>query len=131
MATDTIKTCPLSSPLRLPPPVQLQLISHPPTPLQLPRTAPLHRVPPANSSLSPPGPEYGTTEAAWKAVLNESDQVCDLHLRVKDNLLNQVHSNLKNWQKENYHKVTWCSSQVTNAPRVFSRRTHTVNITFV
>lgn len=50
------------------------------------------------------GPEYGTTEAAWKAVLIESEQVSDLHISVKENLMNQVHGNLKNWQKENYHK---------------------------
>ncbi|CAL4068486.1 unnamed protein product, partial [Meganyctiphanes norvegica] len=50
------------------------------------------------------GPEYGTTEAAWKGVLMESEQRCDLHMQVKDNLTNQVHSNLKQWQKDNYHK---------------------------
>lgn len=50
------------------------------------------------------GPEYGTTEAAWKAVLVEADRRCELHLRVKDNLLNEVVSGIKNWQKDNYHK---------------------------
>ena len=51
-----------------------------------------------------PGPEYGTTEAAWKAVLNEADRRCELHLRVKDNLVNDVIQSIKNWQKDNYHK---------------------------
>ena len=37
-----------------------------------------------------PGPEYGTTEAAWKAVLVEADRRCELHIKVKDNLLNEV-----------------------------------------
>ena len=50
------------------------------------------------------GPEYGTTEAAWKAVLNEADRRCELHLRVKDNLVNDVIQSIKNWQKDNYHK---------------------------
>jgi len=50
------------------------------------------------------GPEYGTTEAAWKAVLVEADRRCELHLRVKDNLLNEVVNSIKNWQKDNYHK---------------------------
>ena len=36
------------------------------------------------------GPEYGTTEAAWKAVLVEADRRCELHIKVKDNLLNEV-----------------------------------------
>ncbi|KAG7155510.1 kinase C and casein kinase substrate in neurons protein 2-like [Homarus americanus] len=51
------------------------------------------------------GPEYGTTEAAWKGVLMESEQRCDLHMRVKENLINDVHSNVKLWQREKYHKL--------------------------
>merc|ERR1711902_214689 len=51
------------------------------------------------------GPEYGTMEAAWKAVLVESDRRCDLHNRVRDDLTIKANSELKNWQKENYHKV--------------------------
>lgn len=51
-----------------------------------------------------PGPEYGTTEAAWKAVLIESDRRCDMHLRIKDQLLNDVITQIKQWQKDNFHK---------------------------
>merc|ERR1711892_1362361 len=47
---------------------------------------------------------YGTTEAAWKAVLVEADRRCELHLRVKDNLVNEIVNSIKNWQKDNYHK---------------------------
>ena len=57
------------------------------------------------------GPEYGTMEAAWKAVLVESDRRCDLHTRVKDDLQLKVNNELKSWQKETYHKVSelwWC-----------------------
>ncbi|XP_043266821.1 protein kinase C and casein kinase substrate in neurons protein 1 isoform X3 [Venturia canescens] len=50
------------------------------------------------------GPEYGTTEAAWKGVLVESDRLCDLHLRVKENLCNDVVQQVKTWQKDTYHK---------------------------
>ncbi|XP_054709894.1 protein kinase C and casein kinase substrate in neurons protein 1-like isoform X2 [Uloborus diversus] len=50
------------------------------------------------------GPEYGTTEAAWKAGLVEADRQCDMHLRVKERLYNDVISQIKQWQKENYHK---------------------------
>merc|ERR1719154_917187 len=51
------------------------------------------------------GPEYGTTEAAWKGVCSEADKTCELHLRVKDNLLNEVVNSIKNWQKDNYHRT--------------------------
>ncbi|UYV60504.1 PACSIN3 [Cordylochernes scorpioides] len=50
------------------------------------------------------GPEYGTTEAAWKGVLSEADRVCDMHLRVRDRLINEVVTNIKQWQKDNFHK---------------------------
>merc|ERR1712083_1200958 len=50
------------------------------------------------------GPEYGTTEAAYKAILVESDRRCDLHVRVKEDLNFKVINQLKSWQKENYHK---------------------------
>ncbi|XP_018903485.2 protein kinase C and casein kinase substrate in neurons protein 1 isoform X2 [Bemisia tabaci] len=51
------------------------------------------------------GPEYGTTEAAWKGVLVEADRLCDLHQRVKDDLCNQVIQQVKTWQKDAYHKT--------------------------
>ncbi|XP_057336255.1 protein kinase C and casein kinase substrate in neurons protein 2 isoform X2 [Microplitis mediator] len=50
------------------------------------------------------GPEYGTTEAAWKSSLVESDRLCDLHLRVKENLSNDIVQQIKTWQKDTYHK---------------------------
>ncbi|KAL1505570.1 hypothetical protein ABEB36_005107 [Hypothenemus hampei] len=50
------------------------------------------------------GPEYGTTEAAWKGVLVEADRRCDLHSKVRDSLMNDVLQKIKQWQKDTYHK---------------------------
>ncbi|XP_072392296.1 protein kinase C and casein kinase substrate in neurons protein 1 isoform X2 [Diabrotica undecimpunctata] len=50
------------------------------------------------------GPEYGTTEAAWKGALVEADRRCDLHSRIRDSLTNDVINKVKQWQKDNYHK---------------------------
>jgi gas vesicle protein len=50
------------------------------------------------------GPEYGTAEAAWKGVLGEADRLSDLHLKVKDDLNNEVMNSVRTWQKDNYHK---------------------------
>ncbi|XP_018568766.1 protein kinase C and casein kinase substrate in neurons protein 1 isoform X3 [Anoplophora glabripennis] len=50
------------------------------------------------------GPEYGTTEAAWKGVLVEADRRCDLHSKIRDNLANDVLNKIKQWQKDTYHK---------------------------
>jgi hypothetical protein len=52
------------------------------------------------------GPEYGTTEAAWKGILTEAERVSDLHMNMKDKLCNDVMQEIRVWQKENYHKVT-------------------------
>ncbi len=52
------------------------------------------------------GPEYGTMEAAWKAVLVEADRRCELHNKVKENLNIKANNQLKQWQKDNYHKVS-------------------------
>eukprot|EP00095_Tigriopus_kingsejongensis_P003897 maker-scaffold296_size217904-snap-gene-1.16 protein:Tk03897 transcript:maker-scaffold296_size217904-snap-gene-1.16-mRNA-1 annotation:"protein kinase c and casein kinase substrate in neurons protein 2-like isoform 1" len=50
------------------------------------------------------GPEYGTMEAAWKAVLVEADRRCTVHTKVKEDLNMGVNNKLKQWQKDNYHK---------------------------
>lgn len=50
------------------------------------------------------GPEYGTTEAAWKGALVEAERRCEMHIRVKDQLLNDVVTEIKQWQKDNFHK---------------------------
>lgn len=57
------------------------------------------------SDLIEKGPEYGTMEAAWKAVTDEADKRCDLHLSVKDKLATDVVSSIKQWQKDSYHKT--------------------------
>uniref|UniRef100_A0A6G1SCZ5 Protein kinase C and casein kinase substrate in neurons protein 1 n=1 Tax=Aceria tosichella TaxID=561515 RepID=A0A6G1SCZ5_9ACAR len=50
------------------------------------------------------GPEYGTTEAAWKALLTEADRLNELHLLVKDKLMENVIGKIKQWQKEKFHR---------------------------
>jgi len=52
-----------------------------------------------------PGPEYGTTEAAWKGILQESERVSELHMNIKDQLCGDVMQQIRVWQKDNYHKV--------------------------
>lgn len=56
------------------------------------------------SELIEKGPEYGTTEAAWRSMCEEADRRCDLHVNVKDRLLNEIISSIKQWQKDSYHK---------------------------
>jgi len=51
------------------------------------------------------GPEYGTTEAAWKAVLVEADRRGALHNRVKEDLNTKVVTDIKQWQKDTFHKT--------------------------
>ena len=50
------------------------------------------------------GPEYGTTQGAWRGVLEEADKLSELHTEVGEKLVNNVTVSIKQWQKENYHK---------------------------
>ncbi|XP_075712094.1 protein kinase C and casein kinase substrate in neurons protein 2 isoform X3 [Rhinoderma darwinii] len=50
------------------------------------------------------GPQYGTVEKAWNATMSEAEKVSELHLEVKNALMNDDFEKVKNWQKEAYHK---------------------------
>lgn len=54
--------------------------------------------------LSCAGPQYGTVEKAWMAVMSEAEKVSELHLEVKASLMNEDFEKIKNWQKEAFHK---------------------------
>lgn len=57
-----------------------------------------------NHLVRPPGPQYGSVERAWLAVMTEAEKVSELHQDVKNNLMNEDVEKVKNWQKEAYHK---------------------------
>ncbi|NWW95489.1 PACN1 protein, partial [Rhynochetos jubatus] len=50
------------------------------------------------------GPQYGSLEKAWGAMMTEADKVSELHQEVKNSLLNDDFEKVKNWQKDAYHK---------------------------
>ncbi|XP_062329519.1 protein kinase C and casein kinase substrate in neurons protein 1 [Osmerus eperlanus] len=50
------------------------------------------------------GPQYGTVERAWTAVMTEAEKVSELHQEVKNNLINEDFEKVRNWQKDSYHK---------------------------
>ncbi|XP_030642106.1 protein kinase C and casein kinase substrate in neurons protein 2 isoform X2 [Chanos chanos] len=50
------------------------------------------------------GPQYGTLERAWSALMTEAEKVSDLHMDVKAALMSEDFEKLKNWQKDAYHK---------------------------
>ncbi|XP_035257857.1 protein kinase C and casein kinase substrate in neurons protein 2-like isoform X5 [Anguilla anguilla] len=50
------------------------------------------------------GPQYGTLEQAWIAVMTEAEKVSELHMEVKGALMGEDFEKVKNWQKEAYHK---------------------------
>nr|XP_020463750.1 protein kinase C and casein kinase substrate in neurons protein 1-like isoform X2 [Monopterus albus] len=50
------------------------------------------------------GPQYGTVERAWMAVMTEAEKVSELHQEVKNNLIAEDFEKVKNWQKDSYHK---------------------------
>lgn len=52
----------------------------------------------------PSGPQYGTVERAWLALMTEAEKVSELHQGVKNSLMNVDFEKVKNWQKDTYHK---------------------------
>ncbi|KAL4623801.1 protein kinase C and casein kinase substrate in neurons protein 1 isoform X3 [Arapaima gigas] len=50
------------------------------------------------------GPQYGTVERAWLAMMTEADKISELHQEVKNHLLNEDMEKVRNWQKDAYHK---------------------------
>jgi len=50
------------------------------------------------------GPQYGSLERAWGAIMTEADKVSELHQEMKNNLLIEDLEKVKNWQKDAYHK---------------------------
>ncbi|KAJ8373845.1 hypothetical protein SKAU_G00044250 [Synaphobranchus kaupii] len=50
------------------------------------------------------GPQYGTLEQAWTALMSEAEKVSELHMEVKASLMGEDFEKVKNWQKEAYHK---------------------------
>ncbi|XP_043093241.1 protein kinase C and casein kinase substrate in neurons protein 2-like isoform X1 [Puntigrus tetrazona] len=50
------------------------------------------------------GPQYGTAERAWFALMTEAEKVSDLHMEVKAALMGEDLEKVKNWQKDAYHK---------------------------
>uniref|UniRef100_A0AAY5EU89 Protein kinase C and casein kinase substrate in neurons 2 n=1 Tax=Electrophorus electricus TaxID=8005 RepID=A0AAY5EU89_ELEEL len=50
------------------------------------------------------GPQYGTLERAWCALMTEAEKVSDLHMEVKAALMGEDFEKVKNWQKDAYHK---------------------------
>ncbi|XP_060745141.1 protein kinase C and casein kinase substrate in neurons protein 2 isoform X2 [Tachysurus vachellii] len=50
------------------------------------------------------GPQHGTVERAWCALMTESEKVSDLHMEIKGVLMSEDFEKVKNWQKDAYHK---------------------------
>lgn len=67
------------------------------------------------------GPEYGTTEAAWKATLSEGDKLSHLHLQIRDKLNDDVIQEIKQWQKDKYHKTMINIKEKKNIDDEFKR----------
>lgn len=50
------------------------------------------------------GPQYGSVERAWLAMMTEADKVSELHQEVRNGLVNEDVERVKNWQKDSYHR---------------------------
>lgn len=55
-------------------------------------------------SNSDSGPQYGSVERAWVALMAEAEKISELHQEVKNRLVTDDFEKVKNWQKDSYHK---------------------------
>lgn len=49
---------------------------------------------------------YNTLESTWINMLSEADKVAALHLKIKDQLLNDPYEKIKQYKKDNYQSLT-------------------------
>lgn len=61
----------------------------------------------------------------------EADRRCDMHLRVKDRLVNEVIAQIKQWQKENYHKSMMTLKERKEMDDAFKKVCIQVDIYFI
>jgi hypothetical protein len=50
-------------------------------------------------------PEYGTAKAAWSSITIEASSLSEVHLKMHDDIEDQLISDVKSWQKQNYQKT--------------------------
>ena len=50
------------------------------------------------------GPEYGSSKSAWVGSLNEANRLADVHVAIRDQLVNVIQAEVKNWKSQNYKK---------------------------
>lgn len=55
--------------------------------------------------MSAVGPEYGTNRETLLDVLGEADNMADIHMGMKDQLLNVTAARVKEWRNDNYKKT--------------------------
>lgn len=50
------------------------------------------------------GPEYGSTEVGWKAGLQESIKIADMHMAISQHISDKVVEGMQAWKNTHYHK---------------------------
>jgi hypothetical protein len=48
--------------------------------------------------------EFGTIKRAWTSSLNEADRLSEIHMITHNNLYDELKTDIKDWQKQNYPK---------------------------
>lgn len=66
------------------------------------------------------GPEYGSTEVGWKAGLQESVKIADLHMGISQRISDEVVEGMQAWKGTHYHRSIVHLKEAKRAEEGFS-----------
>lgn len=67
------------------------------------------------------GPEYNLMEAATKGTVDEANSRSNVHVKCRDDLMNDVYEYVKKWKTDNYHKSLFQWKETKEAEDGFSK----------
>ncbi len=66
------------------------------------------------------GPEYGSMEVGWKASIQESTKLAEIHTEMSQNILVDIIENIQSWKNSHFHKSLVHLKETKRAEEGFS-----------
>ena len=66
------------------------------------------------------GPEYGSIEVGWKASLQESTKIAEIHMEMSQKIVDEIIERIQSWKNVHYHKSIVHLKETKRAEEGFS-----------